>query len=161
MERQAAMKTNDPPLESHEIVLRLVLSLVIGGPLLFSGIGHIANLHLFLESVYRYNLLPIDLVPWVASGLSSITAVVGVSLVFGLFWSSACVVAAGLYLLFATAQAAQLFLQSKSIDCGCFVWISHPTSYFNVAVLLCVGLLALSAGLRTTAYQPRKKNHEN
>jgi len=125
-----------------------------GIPLLASGIGHLANPHLFLNSVYRYNLLPIDFVPAVASTLPSVTAVVGVSLVTGFVRRAGALLATALYAVFASAQGSQLVLHDHPIDCGCFVWFSHETSWLNVSLLLGGVLVSFWLATRNDLAQP-------
>ena len=125
--------------------LSLIVCLALGLPLLLSGIGHLANTHIFLDSLYRYQLLPNGIVPYVASVLPALTAVTGGALILGQFTRASLFFAGTLFACFACAQLIQLASTGKPIDCGCFVWLPHQTSFWNVAVLILVSLIAYFA----------------
>jgi hypothetical protein len=123
------------------------VSFLLGAPLAFSGVGHLANMNLFLDSVYRYELLPPNWVPPFAMLLPSLTTVVGIALLLGLFRKGALWLAAGLYLCFGLAQGCQLYFGGQPVDCGCFVWFSHQTNTWNVVVLGIACLCSLLASI--------------
>lgn len=124
-----------------------IVCILLGLPLLVSGVGHLANPHKFLDSVFRYQVVPNDWVPFVATILPASTAVVGVSLVLGLNVRASLISSGVLFSSFATAQLIQLLSSGKPIDCGCFVWLPHSTSFLNVVVLLATAGIAFGTGL--------------
>lgn len=117
------------------------IAYLAGIPLLVSGVGHLANPHLFLDSVFRYQILPVFLVPWVVAVFPALTGVVGISLIFRQHSAASLYLAAILFVIFCLAQFMQLITAGAPIDCGCFVWLAHETSFINV------GVLAIACGL--------------
>lgn len=130
-----------------------LISMAMGIPLLLSGIGHLANMHLFLDSVYRYQVLPNAFVPFAASFLPAASTVTGTALVLGQLQRASLCFAAGLYGCFACAQLIQLVSDGSPVDCGCFVWLAHETSFTNVIILLLTSAVGLTTAI---AIVPKK-----
>lgn len=127
-----------------------------GTVLLISGLGHLSNTHAFLDTVYRYQILPYSLVPLIASFLPALTVVVGVALVFGKMLRGSLWISAGLFSGFAGAQAVQLLSTGASIECGCFVWFPHQTSFFNVVCLLLLSSISVACSLAVDRTTPKE-----
>ena len=103
--------------------LSLIVCLALGLPLLLSGIGHLANTHIFLDSLYRYQLLPNGIVPYVASVLPALTAVTGGALILGQFTRAS---------LFFCGDAVRMFCLC-AIDPTRFYGKAHRLRMFRLA----------------------------
>lgn len=138
-------KLNNSSLFSFTIT---VVSVLVGITFLFSGLGHLSNMHLFLDSVHRYQILPNWMVPAFASTLPPLTTVCGMALITGQFQRVALIFAGLLFGCFAIAQFVQLISTGQAIDCGCFVWLEHETSFTNVVVLTTAAIVAVTIAVK-------------
>ncbi|HMO16187.1 MAG TPA: MauE/DoxX family redox-associated membrane protein [Pirellulaceae bacterium] len=147
-------------IRRRRTLIVFVICFILGSPLLLSGAGHLANMHHFLDRIYGYDLLPVAIVPWVASFLPALTTTVGVCLVIGVCQKGALLGAASLFLLFAGAQTGQLWWHESSVDCGCFVWFESSTSVYNVGILVGAAATAIAGYLLIMRQYSGESLHE-
>ncbi len=126
---------------------RLDLAMVIGRwvagvPLVFSSAGHLTNPYAFTTNIFRYDLLPMWMVPFVAAVLPPLMMVVGLSLVLGVTLKGASILAVVHYSMFCFVQMSALVRQMP-FDCGCFVWIEQPVSIKSIVPVMVFLLLSI------------------
>lgn len=118
-----------------ESVVLLVLRLVTGGLFLFSAwmklfpanfallnTGPLPGLHFFAQSIDAFNLMPASFIPWATYIVPWMEAVVGFTLIIGLWTRSAARIG---FLLMAMFTAAVTIVALRNIgkppiQCGCF-----------------------------------------
>lgn len=114
--------------------------MLIGAPLIVSGLVHFSNPYLFLESVLRYELLPSSIAPAFAALIMCVCLCTGLSLVFDWFRQGALAIAMALFTIFAVGQTV-VMLRGLTVMCGCFGTFSHQVSWSSVTGLILISVL--------------------
>lgn len=92
---------------------------VLGGILLWSGLTHLSNQALFLESIFRYRVFSPAIAVIIAAYLPTFQVTIGSFLLLGLFRRFSLWTTFVLTFLFFLIQLVTL-LRGLEIDCGCF-----------------------------------------
>ena len=104
----------------------VMLSALLGGLLLVSGVPKLRDRYGTLAAVKGYRLLPDPLEHAVAVLLAPLQVGLGVLLVLGLAPRAAAAAAAGLFTAFAVGLSVNLLRGRRDLDCGCFTFLeSH------------------------------------
>ncbi len=121
-----------------------LVSALLGGILVYSGVEHLVNPYIFLRSITNYAILPAAACYWAAYFLPFIQLIVGTCLVFGLFEFASTTTSFVLFSTFFIAQTTAL-VRGLNIDCGCFGSNSSPITATSVAFVfaLCVASAVL------------------
>jgi len=139
-----------PAFSEVQIAVRTLIALVF----LAAAIGKMRHWAVFQGVVANYRLLPDVLVAPFAYALPPFEALLGATLLLGLFSPWADAAAAALLLLFAAAMGINLMRGRRNIDCGCFQSALKQTlSWILVARN---GVLALLLGLALVTTQGPK-----
>jgi uncharacterized membrane protein YphA (DoxX/SURF4 family) len=130
-----------PAFSEVQIAVRTLIALVY----LTAAVGKMRHWAVFQGVVANYRLLPDVLVAPFAYCLPPFEALLGATLLFGLFSPWAEAAAAALLLLFAAAMTINIWRGRRHIDCGCFQSALKQTlSWILVARN---GVLALLVGV--------------
>ena len=134
----------------------LLARLVVGGVWLWAGLIKIPHPEASVTAVRAYQLLPLDLVPFVGRVLPIVEVLVGALLLLGFLTRFSGLVSALLQIGFIIGIAS-VWARGIAIECGCFgdggavAWETARAKY-PWEIARDVGLLALSAYL---VWRPR------
>ena len=138
--------------------LHWALGLLLGGVFLYASYDKILHPAEFAKIVYHYQVIgPSQRVPPLVPNLLAVTlpwveAVIGVSLVFGLWRREAGALSAALLVVFLVGVASALARGIDIQNCGCF---SVSAEGRRAGIQLILGDLALLAGALILAFGPR------
>ena len=129
-----------------------LLSTVLGGILLLSGVPKLRESAAMLTVVRGYRLLPAALERLVARVLPTAQVILGAALVVGIPLRAVPLAATGLFLVFFAALAINLLRGRRDLDCGCFGFAGSEETprigWFHAVRAL---LLAFAAGVLAIA----------
>ncbi|QDV51572.1 MauE/DoxX family redox-associated membrane protein [Gimesia fumaroli] len=119
-----------------------VVSWVLGGFLILSGLPHLGNPYYFLGSVYRYELIPPVMAQFTAMVLPFLQLVLAACLIFRFFHFAAHVITLLMLMVFTLVQIS-VKIRGLDISCGCF-GPRQSTAIDLSTISLVGGLLLLS-----------------
>lgn len=119
-----------------------VVSWILGGFLILSGLPHLSNPYYFLGSVYRYELIPAVMAQFVAIVLPFLQLVLAACLIFRFFHFAAHTITLMMLMVFTMVQIS-VMVRGLDISCGCF-GPRQSTNIDQSTIALVGGLLLLS-----------------
>lgn len=130
-------RRNENVMSRIQTKVKSVLSVVVAGAFLISGISHIVSPYFFLQSILDYDLVHRGWSEVVATGLMFLNLCTGAAILSTLYDKVIYVVASTLMLLYLSAQLSAM-VRGLKIGCGCF----GPNSEF-----VGVGSLTITSSL--------------
>ena len=100
-------------------VLSLVCRGLLGGMMIYAGLGKLTDLPAFAEAVEHYRLLPLEAVNLFAMALPAVEVIAGLCLVLGWGQKGALFLTTLLLAIFLAAVESALW-RELDIECGCF-----------------------------------------
>lgn len=124
----------------------LVMRVVLGVGFLFVGGEKLFRLNSFIDQVAAYRVpgleYPYD--EWAAYAVPSIEIIVGISLIFRLFYRPALLLQGGLVVAFGAAVVHLRRNYPELQDCGCFPWeANHLGWHLTLLVAILVAVIVL------------------
>lgn len=116
---------------------------VLGGILLWSGLTHLSNQALFLESIFRYRVFSPAIALYIAAYLPTFQVTIGSFLLLGLFRRFSLWTTFVLTLAFFLVQFLTL-LRGLEIDCGCFGPSEEVITWKSLGVTFLLPICALA-----------------
>lgn len=99
--------------------LQIALRLIIGGLFVYASIDKISNPGEFAKAVKNYDMLPLNLVNFMAIIIPMIELVAGLMLIFGIYVKGSAASISILLVVFLIALV-QALARGLDINCGCF-----------------------------------------
>lgn len=112
-------------------LLSFAAQMVVAIALIASGIAHISNPYIFLESVLAYQIFPREIVPWLVAIITYVVMFSGLAVLTGLFRPQVYALTTALFLAFVVMQVSVLF-RGMEIGCGCFGPSEHALDWRTV-----------------------------
>ena len=132
---------------------------LLAGVFLVAAWYKITDLPAFASAIKNYDMVPVTWLPFFATGLAGLEAVVGLTLLFGL-WRRGSGLWVSLMLLMFIGAIATAYLRGLSIECGCFtaeLSVERASEIRNHMLLRLaedVGMLLLSLNLWRSDSRP-------
>ncbi|HOX41974.1 MAG TPA: MauE/DoxX family redox-associated membrane protein [Myxococcota bacterium] len=101
------------------VALALPLRVYLGAVFLWAAVYKIADPHAFGLSIATYDILPLSLVNLLAICLPWVEAVVGLTLIAGLWTRASALAVTGMMIMF-MAALGQALAKDLQLSCGCF-----------------------------------------
>ena len=136
-------------------MLTLSARFILGGVFVYAGFEKILHPSAFAEVVYKYKILPDELINFMAIMLPCLELVLGTFLIIR-FWMPGTVVMSNLLLM--TFIGALLFNMARglNINCGCFSTTAVESSMNVLTVLRDTSFLVISGYLLYAIFFYRK-----
>ena len=99
--------------------LNLIIRIVVGGIFIFTGLGKITNVPLFVREISNYDMLPYQVINVFAIILPWVELFAGVLFVFGIRIKANIILISSMLLMFNFAVAVA-WIRGLDISCGCF-----------------------------------------
>ena len=99
--------------------LQIALRLIIGGIFVYASIDKISNPGDFAKAVKNYDMLPLNLVNFMAIVIPMVELVAGLMLIFGIYVKGSAASISILLVVFLIALV-QALIRGLDINCGCF-----------------------------------------
>jgi len=119
-----------------------VARFVLAVPFLLSSAAHLDNPYAFVANIMEYHVVGFRVAVAMAFCLPWLHLVIGLCLAIRFFDVTALHLAAGLLLVYTTAQLVA-FMTGRSIDCGCFGVHSSEISLSSVVKVASLAFIAL------------------
>lgn len=134
---------------ADNIVVDIICRIFVGGMFFMSGIGKLMDLPAAVKSVYNFQLLPFDwFITLVGYVLPFFELICAICILFGVFTRFGCYVIGAASMVFFFGKMNTMFIQGRSIDCGCFGALMNTmasmTVWLDMPVVICCLILIFS-----------------
>lgn len=137
-----------------------VVQLLLGAPLVISGLIHLSNPYQFLEAVLRYDVLYDEWASVFANMMIFLSMITGLALIFDLFPQGALAISVGMFTMFAVAQLSVL-VRGINAMCGCFGSFSHEVSWYSFSTLVAMGICSIFLWFRRSKQSAGQEHDDN
>lgn len=139
----------------NNLPLNIVARIVLGGMFLLSGIGKIMDLGNSVKAVYNFHLIPWDwAVELVGYCLPFIELIAAICILTGVLTRLSCAGIALMQICFFFGKLQVMFVQGRSIDCGCFGELMNTMASVTVYMDIPMALLAIILIISVNRYKP-------
>jgi|GEM_PF-875145 len=140
---------------SNNKVVDIVCRLVVGMMFLLSGIGKVMDLNNSVKAVYNFHLIPWDwAVQFIGYALPFFELIAAVCILTGVFTRlfAGCICLMQICFFFGKLQV--MFVQHRSIDCGCFGALMNTMASVTVFMDIPMAILCLLLIFSVNRYKP-------
>jgi uncharacterized membrane protein YphA (DoxX/SURF4 family) len=128
--------------------LGIICRLLVGGIFILSGIGKMMDLENSVKSVYNFHILPSWAIEPLGYSMPFIELLCACGLIFGVLTRLSAAGIGLMSVVFFIAKLIVMFVQGRSIDCGCFGELMNTmaslTIWMDMPVVLCCLVLIFS-----------------
>ena len=134
---------------ADNMVVDIICRLFVGGMFFLSGIGKLMDLNSAVKSVYNFQLLPWDwAITLIGTILPFIELIGAICILVGAFTRISCTLIGAMSAVFFFGKMNTMFIQGRSIDCGCFGALMNTmasmTVWLDMPVVICCLILIFS-----------------
>lgn len=156
-EKPTAPKPNALRVFLNNQYLTLLFRLVLAGIFLLSSYGKLVNIEEYsVNAIYNFQILPMWLARPFGYVMPFIELLCALGLLFGVLTRLSALGAALMSLAFFIAKFDVLYIQGRTIDCGCFGAIvetlASVTIYMDIPMLIMGLVVMFSAGRHWLAF---------
>ena len=134
---------------ADNMVVDIICRIFVGGMFLLSGIGKLMDINAAVKSVYNFQLLPWD---WAISLIGTILPFIeligAICILVGAFTRISATLIGAMSAVFFFGKMNSMFIQGRSIDCGCFGALMNTmasmTVWLDMPVVICCIILIFS-----------------
>lgn len=134
--------------------LQIVLRLIIGGIFVYASIDKISNPGEFAKAVKNYDMLPLNLVNFMAIVIPMVELVAGLMLIFGIYVKGSAASISILLIVFLIALT-QALIRGLDINCGCFS-LDTTSSKSDIVIRIIEDIFLLIGSLVITIFYKSK-----
>lgn len=139
----------------NNVPLDIIARLVLGGMFLLSGIGKIMDLGNSVKAVYNFHLIPWDwAVTFVGYALPFFELIAAICILLGVFTRLFAGCVGVMQLCFFFGKLHVMFIQGRSIDCGCFGELMNTMASVTVYMDIPMAILCLILIISVNRYKP-------
>lgn len=134
--------------------LQIALRLIIGGIFVYASIDKISNPGDFAKAVKNYDMLPLNLVNFMAIVIPMVELVAGLMLIFGIYVKGSAASISILLVVFLIGLT-QALIRGLDINCGCFS-LDTTSSKSDIVIRIVQDIFMLIGSLVITFYYKTK-----
>ena len=139
----------------NNVGVDIICRIIIGGMFLLSGIGKMMDLSNSVKAVYNFQLIPWDwAVELVGICLPFCELIFALCIIFGVFTRLGCYFIGFSSIVFFIGKMIVMFIQHRSIDCGCFGELMNTMASVTVFLDLPMLILCLILIFSVNRYKP-------
>lgn len=134
--------------------LQIALRLIIGGIFVYASIDKISNPGDFAKAVKNYDMLPLNLVNFMAIVIPMVELVAGLMLIFGIYVKGSAASISILLVVFLIGLT-QALIRGLDINCGCFS-LDTTSSKSDIVIRIVQDIFMLIGSLAITFFYKTK-----